>query len=105
MSDGGAKSPMGQPVNGSIDTGRGTTCASNSRSERACFLDDKLVHEATYPKRQPIYGVAGRRRRRRHPQARQRRLPPAAGRSETRRRRKCAAEGDANRHDFTQSAG
>jgi alpha-L-arabinofuranosidase len=61
VSDGGAKSPMGQPVNGSIDTStwHDLRVELHGRDVR-CFLDDKLVHEATYPKRQPIYGVAGR---------------------------------------------
>jgi alpha-L-arabinofuranosidase len=61
VSDGGAKSPMGQSVNGSIDAGtwHDLRVELHGRDVR-CFLDDKLVHEATYPKRQPIYGVAGR---------------------------------------------
>jgi len=60
--DGGAKSQIGKPVDGSIEPNRWYDIRVETNGEQIrCFLDDKLIHDITYPKRKPLFATAGRK--------------------------------------------
>jgi alpha-L-arabinofuranosidase len=60
--DGGAKSQIGKPVDGSIEPNRWYDIRVETKGEQIkCFLDDKLMHDTTYPKRKPLFATAGRK--------------------------------------------
>ena len=62
MVDAGMKSQIGAPVEGSIEPDRWYDIRIETKGEQIkCFLDDKLVHDVTYPKRQSLFATAGRK--------------------------------------------
>ena len=62
VATGGSKSHMGADVTGKIETGRWYDIRIELKGRAVkCFLDGKLVHDATYPPPpSPLYAVAGR---------------------------------------------
>ena len=60
--DAGAKSQIGNAVEGSIETDRWYDIRIETSGQRIkCFLDGKLIHDVTYPKRKALYATAGRK--------------------------------------------
>jgi len=60
--DAGAKSQIGNVVEGSIEPNRWYDIRIETKGEQIkCFLDDKLVHDVTYLKRKSFFATAGRK--------------------------------------------
>ena len=62
MVDAGAKSQIGNVVEGSVEPDRWYDIRIETKGEQIkCFLDDKLVHDVTYPKRKSLFATAGKK--------------------------------------------
>ena len=61
VASGGGKSSLGDAVPGKIETGRWYDIRIETKGANIrCYLDDKLVHDATYGQTAPLCAVAGR---------------------------------------------